>query len=152
MLLSNKGMTKEFAQLFDRDIRRLYKEMESYTSEEIIWQKVESISNPAGNLCLHLVGNLNEYIGRILGQNPYQRDRPYEFSAVNVPQKELLSMVEKTREVVVKTLESLEFHKLNEIYPENVLGYEMTVSYFLIHLEGHLNYHLGQINYHRRIL
>ncbi len=145
-------MTKEFAQLFDRDIRRLYKEIESYTSEELIWQKTESISNSGGNLCLHLIGNLNEYIGRILGSNSYQRDRPLEFSTTNVPQKELLTMVEKTRQVVVKTLENLDFEKLKEIYPENVLGFEMTVSYFLIHLEGHLNYHLGQINYHRRIL
>ncbi len=152
MLLSNKEMTKEFAQLFDRDIRRLYKEMESYTSEELIWQKTEGIANSGGNLCLHLMGNLSEYIGRILGNNPYQRDRPLEFSATNIHKIELLTMVEKTREIVVKTLKNLDFEKLNEIYPENVLGYEMTVSYFLIHLEGHLNYHLGQINYHRRIL
>ena len=145
-------MTTEFAQLFDRDIRRLYKEMESYPSEQLIWQKTEGIANSGGNLCLHLMGNLNEYIGRILGNNPYQRDRPHEFSAMDIPQKELLTIIEETRENVVKTLENLDFEKLNELYPENVLGYEMTVSYFLIHLEGHLNYHLGQINYHRRIL
>ena len=145
-------MTKERAQLFDRDIRRLYKEMESYTSEELIWQKAEGISNAGGNLCLHVMGNLNEYIGRILGGNPYERDRPLEFSATNIPQKELLMRIEATREIIVETLENLDFEQLNEIYPENVLGYDMTVSYFLIHLEGHLNYHLGQINYHRRIL
>jgi uncharacterized damage-inducible protein DinB len=145
-------MTKEFAQLFDRDIRRLYKEVESYSSEGLIWQKVEGISNSGGNLCLHLMGNLNEYIGRILGNNPYQRNRPLEFSATDIPKTELLTMVEATRENVVKTLENMDFEQLNEIYPENVLGYEMTVSYFLIHLNGHLNYHLGQINYHRRIL
>ena len=145
-------MTTEFAQLFDRDIRRLYKEVESYSSEGLIWQKAEGISNSGGNLCLHLMGNLNEYIGRILGNNPYQRNRSLEFSATDIPKTELLTMVEKTRENVVKTLENMDFEKLNEIYPENVLGYDMTVSYFLIHLNGHLNYHLGQINYHRRIL
>lgn len=145
-------MTTEFAQLFDRDIRRLYKEMESYPSEQLIWQKTAGIANSGGNLCLHLMGNLNEYIGRILGNNPYQRDRPHEFSAMDIPQKELLTMIDETRKSVVKTLENLDFEKLNELYPENVLGYDMTVSYFLIHLEGHLNYHLGQINYHRRIL
>ena len=145
-------MTTEFAQLFDRDIRRLYKEMESYPSEQLIWQKTAGIANSGGNLCLHLMGNLNEYIGRILGNNPYQRDRSHEFSEMDIPQKELLTMIEETRESVVKTFENLDFEKLNELYPENVLGYDMTVSYFLIHLEGHLNYHLGQINYHRRIL
>lgn len=145
-------MTKEFAQLFSRDISRLYKEIESYTSEDLIWQKAEGISNSGGNLCLHLMGNLNEYIGRILGNNPYQRDRPNEFSATNIPQMELLTSIEATREVIVKTLENVDAEKLKAKYPENVLGYDMTVSYFLIHLEGHLNYHLGQINYHRRIL
>lgn len=145
-------MINEFSQLFDRDIRRLYKEIESYTAEELIWQKTEGIANSGGNLCLHLMGNLNEYIGRILGGNPYKRDRPLEFSATNIPQGELLSRIESTRLIIVRTLENLEADKLKDKYPENVLGYDMTVSYFLIHLEGHLNYHLGQINYHRRIL
>ncbi len=145
-------MTNEFSQLFDRDIRRLYSEIESYSTEELIWQKAEGIANSGGNLCLHLMGNLNEYIGRILGKNPYIRDRPLEFSATNIPQKELLSRIESTRATIVQTLDHLEMNKLKDKYPENVLGYDMTVSYFLIHLEGHLNYHLGQINYHRRIL
>lgn len=145
-------MTKEFARLFDRDLNRLRKEIENYHDAAALWQKVEGISNPAGNLCLHLIGNLNEYIGRIIGNHPYERNRPLEFSATDVPKTELLRMVEDTQAKVVKTLEELPFDRLGETYPEEVLGYPMTISYFLIHLNGHLNYHLGQINYHRRIL
>lgn len=145
-------MNNEFARLFERDINRLYKEIEAYQDEIDLWKKVEGINNPAGNLCLHLMGNLNEYIGRILGKNAYKRDRPYEFSAVDIPQNDLLKRIQITKSIIVKTLENLSIEQLSERYPEDVLGYEMTVSYFLIHLEGHLNYHLGQINYHRRIL
>jgi uncharacterized damage-inducible protein DinB len=138
--------------LFNRDLTRLYKEIEAYTDEAVIWQKAEGISNPTGNLCLHLVGNLKEYIGRQIGQIPYQRDRPLEFLATGVSQKELLAMVENTQEVVETALKTMKNEQLADIYTENVLGYEMTVGYFLVHLNGHLNYHLGQINYHRRLL
>jgi hypothetical protein len=138
--------------LFNRDLNRLYKEIEAYTDEAIIWQKAEGITNPAGNLCLHLVGNLNEYIGRQIGRIPYQRNRPLEFSATGVPQTELLTMVKNTQEVVEMALIDMRKSDFLDKYPENVLGYDMTVHYFLVHLNGHLNYHLGQINYHRRIL
>lgn len=145
-------MKNTFITLFNRDLNRLYKEIEAYSDEAVLWQHAEGISNPAGNLCLHLVGNLNEYIGRQIGRMPYQRNRPLEFSATGVNQKELLTMIENTQEVVEMALNSMRNEQLSDIYPENVLGYEMTVHYFLVHLSGHLNYHLGQINYHRRIL
>lgn len=145
-------MKNTFITLFNRDLNRLYKEIEAYNDEAVLWQRAEGISNPAGNLCLHLIGNLNEYIGRQIGRMPYQRNRPLEFSATGVNQKELLTMIENTQEVVEMALNSMRNEQLSDIYPENVLGYEMTVHYFLVHLSGHLNYHLGQINYHRRIL
>ena len=145
-------MKNTFITLFNRDLNRLYKEIESYADESVIWQKAEGISNPAGNLCLHLVGNLNEYIGRQIGEIPYQRNRPLEFSATNISKKELLEMIQATQKNVEIALKTMENAQLSAIYPENVLGYEMTVHYFLVHLNGHLNYHLGQINYHRRLL
>ncbi len=145
-------MKNNFITLFNRDLKRLHNEIEAYSDEAVLWQKVEGISNPAGNLCLHLVGNLNEYIGRQLGGIPYERNRPLEFSATDVPQKDLLLMIQKTQEVVENALNPLVNEQFQAKYPENVLGYDMTVHYFLVHLNGHLNYHLGQINYHRRIL
>ena len=145
-------MKNTFITLFNRDLNRLYKDIEAYTDEALLWQQAEGISNSAGNLCLHLVGNLNEYIGRQIGQTPYQRNRPLEFSATGVSQKDLLARVKNTQEVVEKTLNSMKNEQLSDKYPENVMGYDMTVLYFLVHLNGHLNYHLGQINYHRRIL
>ena len=145
-------MKNTFIPLFNRDLTRLYKEIEAYTDELILWQNAEGISNPAGNLCLHLIGNLNEYIGRQLGQIPYERNRPLEFSATNIPKKDLLEMILATQKVVEASIKKLKTKQYKEKYPENVLGYDMTVHYFLVHLNGHLNYHLGQINYHRRLL
>jgi hypothetical protein len=145
-------MKNDFITLFNRDLQRLYNEIDAYTEEAVLWKKAEGISNPAGNLCLHLIGNLNEYIGRQLGHIPYQRNRPYEFSAVDVPKQDLLNMLKTTQEVVEKSLKPLKIKQFQGKYPENVLGYDMTVHYFLVHLNGHLNYHLGQINYHRRLL
>lgn len=151
-IFNEKRMKNSFITLFNRDLNRLYKEIEAYTNEAVLWQRAEGITNPAGNLCLHLVGNLNEYIGRQIGQIPYQRNRPHEFSATDISKKELLEMVQATQKVVEMALETMANVQLSAIYPENVLGYEMTVHYFLVHLNGHLNYHLGQINYHRRLL
>ena len=145
-------MKNSFITLFNRDLNRLYKEIEAYTDDSILWQKAEGIANPAGNLCLHLVGNLNEYVGRQIGRIPYKRNRPLEFSATDLSQKELLIMIRNTQEVVEMALNSLKNEELSDKYPENVMGYDMTIHYFLVHLNGHLNYHLGQINYHRRIL
>jgi hypothetical protein len=148
----NLTMKNTFIALYNRDLKRLYKEIEAYNSDAFLWQKIEGITNPAGNLTLHLIGNLSEYIGRQLGEIPYQRDRPYEFSATGLSKDALLQMIQKTQNVVEKALNDLEIKQFDNKYPENVLGYDMTIHYFLVHLNGHLNYHLGQINYHRRIL
>ncbi|MBL7817751.1 MAG: DinB family protein [Saprospiraceae bacterium] len=145
-------MKNAFISLYNRDLNRLYKEIAAYSDETVLWQKAEGIANPAGNLCLHLVGNLKEYMGRQIGRIPYERNRPLEFSATGIAQKELLAMIESTKEVVEMALSSMRNDDFSDKYPENVLGYDMTVHYFLVHLSGHLNYHLGQINYHRRLL
>jgi len=144
-------MIQEIYKLFERDLTKLYQEIESYQNEESLWLVKEGINNSAGNLALHLVGNLRTYIGKNLGGFEYIRNREAEFSAKNIPQEMLLKMIEETKSIVLKTLESLEIKSLEEIYQEETLGYEMTTHYFLIHLYGHLNYHLGQINYHRRL-
>ena len=102
---------------------------------------------------------MNEFIGRQLGQIPYQRNRPLEFSATGVPRQELLTKISDTQKVVEKALNNYKSNSFSrgdsfgkDKYPENVLGYDMSVHYFLVHLTAHLNYHLGQIDYHRRFL
>lgn len=145
-------MKTAISKLFQRDLKVLYKEIEAYKNEADIWKVKEGISNSGGNLALHLVGNLKTYIGKNLGGIPYIRNREAEFSSKNIAQSLLLSSILETEQIILQTLENVSENSLSAIYPEEVLGYEMTTEYFLIHLHGHLTYHLGQINYHRRII
>ena len=139
-------------QLFKSDLEKLQTEISSYTDEMNLWKISGDIKNSGGNLCLHLCGNLQHFIGAVLGNSGYVRKRDAEFSKKNVPVKELVKEVELTITAVENTLNHLKEERLGQKYPRNVFGYEMTTEYFLIHLAAHLNYHLGQINYHRRLL
>lgn len=145
-------MQKALIQLFQRDILNLYKEIEAYKDETTLWQTVAGINNSGGNLALHLVGNLKTYFGKNLGNTGYVRNREAEFSLKNIPREELLKAINETYSIVTKVIENLSDEQFEATYPENVLGYEMTTKHFAIHLHGHLTYHVGQINYHRRIL
>lgn len=138
--------------LFNRDLNKLKIEIASYQTENQIWAIDKNISNSAGNLCLHLMGNINTYIGAELGKTGYIRDRPLEFSLKDIPKSELISKIDATILVVNNTLDSLTEADLEAVYPEIVFEKEMTTGYFLVHLSTHLAYHLGQINYHRRLI
>ncbi len=138
--------------LFNRDLNKLKDEIESYQNENTIWITDKNISNSAGNLCLHLIGNLNTYIGAEIGKTGYVRNRPLEFSLKDIPKAELISKIENTIEVINNSLDSLTEKDLEQTYPQIVFEKEMTTGFFLIHLSTHLAYHLGQINYHRRLL
>ncbi|CCH02914.1 hypothetical protein FAES_4915 [Fibrella aestuarina BUZ 2] len=138
--------------LFLRDLDRLKTELESYQNETAIWKIDGQIANSAGNLCLHLVGNLNTYIGGELGQSGYVRDRPAEFSRKDVPRAELIQLVENTAIMIEQTLSNVPEQQLAEEYPLLVFAEKTSTAYLLVHLTTHLAYHLGQINYHRRLL
>ena len=139
-------------QLFDRDIEKLRLEIESFTNQENLWKTEGNISNSAGNLVLHLIGNLNHFIGAVIGNTGYVRNREAEFDDKKIDRKALLKMITDTKVVVSSSLESFNRKKLHDTYPIQVFGEDMTYEFFLIHLVAHLNYHLGQINYLRRIL
>lgn len=145
-------ITESLQSLYTRDLNKLKAEIEAYQNEEILWKTDKNISNSAGNLCLHLVGNLNTYIGAQLGNSGYIRQRDLEFSLKDIPRAELIQQIEKTIDVIFFSLGKITEEDLKKDYPTEPLGYTMTTEYFLIHLYGHLHYHVGQINYHRRLL
>lgn len=138
--------------IFSRDLIKLKTEIELYKTEANLWLVEKSIANSAGNLCLHLTGNLRAFIGAQLGNTGYIRHRDLEFSSKNIPKAELISQIEETIMVVSQTLNKLTEEDLNREYPVVVFAEKMTTGYFLVHLATHLGYHLGQINYHRRLL
>ncbi len=138
--------------LFKRDLTKLKVEIESYQKESNIWITADGISNSAGNLCLHLVGNINGFIGAQMGKTGYVRQRELEFSLKDVPRTELIKQIEATLLMIDSVLDNITAEQFEALYPIEVFGYPMSTEYFLIHLATHLDYHLGQINYHRRLL
>ncbi len=145
-------MINILSQLFQRDLEKLKTEITSYNDEKKMWEVSGEIKNSAGNLCLHVCGNLQHFVGAVIGKSSYVRKRDLEFSKKNVPVEEMVKGIDKTLEVVKQTLNELKEEKLDETFPINVFGEEMTTGFFLTHLTTHLSYHLGQINYHRRLL
>ena len=138
--------------IFKRDLEKLKQEIASYRDESNLWKVDKSIANSSGNLCLHLVGNLNTYIGAEIGKTGYVRNRDLEFSLKNIPQAQLVKMIEDTIVVVEDGLSKLNENDLEREYPLLVFKEKTSTGYFLIHLAAHLGYHLGQVNYHRRLL
>ena len=138
--------------LFKRDLSKLKNEIELYRNEQKIWHAEKGIANTAGNLCLHLVGNLNAYIGAEIGKTGYVRQRDLEFSLKNISRQELIQKIDGTIMMVDQSLAPIKEEELEKEYPLLVFEEKTTVGFFLIHLATHLSYHLGQINYHRRLL
>lgn len=138
--------------LFTRDLKRLRTEIEMYRNEENIWKVKGNITNSAGNLCLHLIGNLNTYIGNEISKTGYARNRESEFSLRNIPKAELLDKIDNTIDVINVALHNLNESDLDLEFPILVFDEKTSVAYLLMHLTTHLTYHLGQINYHRRFV
>ena len=142
----------ELASLFTRDLNRLRKQIASFSNDEALWQTLPGVINPAGNLALHLEGNLREYVGRQLGQQPYNRTRDLEFSLKGLSRDEVGSRLEELSQTIPSIIERLSLDQMEMEYPQVVLDVAMTTQQFLFHLYGHLNWHLGQIDYLRRML
>lgn len=145
-------LTKNLIKLFKRDLTKLKEEIQLYNKESNLWITDKLVSNSAGNLALHLVGNLNHFIGTALGNTGYVRQRDLEFSLKNISVEELIKQINDTIMVVENTLSSLTQSDLDKEYEKNPFKEKITTEYFLLHLSMHLAYHLGQVNYHRRLL
>jgi uncharacterized damage-inducible protein DinB len=145
-------ITDALALLFERDLQKLKTEIELYKAEENIWLIKDGIGNSSGNLCLHLIGNLSHFIGAMLGNTGYVRHREDEFSLKNIPRQDLVTNIENCRLIVKNTLAKLTAADLEKEFPQQVFEKSITTEMMLMHLTTHLTYHLGQINYHRRLL
>lgn len=145
-------MLKEaLIEIFERDLNRLSNEINLYKDENNLWVTKAGISNSGGNLCLHLLGNLNYYIGTGLGHTGYVRYREDEFALKNIPCADLVINIQNCILVVKKSLANLSEAALEKDFPIDVFGKPVSTVFMLVHLTTHLTYHLGQINYHRRL-
>ena len=145
-------LTDVLTQLFERDLNKLKQEIEQYASDGELWKTAGDAPNSGGNLCLHLCGNLRHFIGFVLGGSGYVRDRDLEFTDTGVSRDELFVRIDATLEEVKAGLAKLSPDDLEKEYPIDVFGHSMTTGWFVTHLATHFSYHLGQINYHRRLI
>ncbi|MBK9792154.1 MAG: DUF1572 family protein [Sphingobacteriales bacterium] len=146
-------MVKEaLLEIFERDLGKLKEEISLYTNENNLWKTEKQISNSGGNLALHLIGNLNHFIGATLGNTGYVRERDNEFSDKNIPVQKILDNIDATIIVVKNTLSNLTAEDFEKVFPLEKHGQIVKTDFMLLHLLAHLEYHLGQINYHRRLI
>lgn len=138
--------------LYTRDLNKLKNELSAYKTESNIWILDKEIPNSAGNLALHLVGNLRAFIGAEIGKTGYIRKREEEFSLKGVPREDILAEIDLTITEINQALDQLTTEDLKGEYPLKIFKEKMSTEYFLVHLVSHLGYHLGQLNYHRRLL
>lgn len=140
--------------VFEKDLGRITAEINQYPTDESLWEVASGITNSGGNLTLHICGNLQHFIGALLGETGYVRDRPAEFASKGYTRSELLELIDTTHDSIVQSMNKMSPGDLDSEYPVNApFGPEnMTIIQALVILAAHLNYHLGQINYHRRLL
>ena len=82
--------TKELNLLFQRDLSKLIEELNAYSDERNIWRIDQGISNSAGNLILHLIGNVKQFFGLDLCGIAFVRDRDSEFLPSELSRADLL--------------------------------------------------------------
>jgi hypothetical protein len=115
-----------------------------------VWKTAPGVANAAGTLALHLEGGLRHFIGHRIGKIEYQRDRPLEFSARGVERDELIARIEAVKASIPTVIAGLSESQLDELDPGNGTDKTLSTRQWLIHLYGHLSYHVGQIDYLRR--
>lgn len=141
-----------FGGVIVRDLRALRREVEAFSDERDLWRVPPGVANPTGTLALHLAGNIQHYVGAVLGKTGYVRDRAAEFARRDVPRAEILAQIDAAVASVERGLAALGDADLDTDYPEPVGGHTVTAGEWLVHLVAHLGYHLGQVDYHRRLV
>jgi hypothetical protein len=146
--------TSDFAWLLSNGLNKLKDEVAAYKDENDLWIVEKNIANSAGHLTQHLVGNLKHFVGKHMGQVPYHRERDREFNERQFDRSRLLNMIDETIATIEKALAGRDASFLEIPFPEEAVKVKegQTNGFMLAHLYAHLNYHLGQINYHRRLL
>jgi len=135
-----------------RDLDTVRREVLAYPDDGALWARPDGVPNSAGTLALHLAGNLHHYLGAVLGGDDYVRDREEEFAARDLSREKVADRVTLARAAVDRALSALHPDRLGLPFPGGLSAGEVPTGLFLMHLTTHLAYHLGQMDYHRRMV
>lgn len=142
----------DLSRVLVRDLRTLAAELDAYPDDASVWACPPGIPNSAGTLVLHLAGNLRHFVGARLGGTGYVRDRAAEFAARGLSRADLRALVDAAAVEVGAALAGLDPRRLDDEFPDAIGGVRLATGRFLLHLVAHTGYHLGQIDYHRRMV
>lgn len=145
------ALAGRIAAVLVRDLRALGREIAAYPTDADVWRTAPGVPNSGGTLALHLTGNIQHFIGAVLGRTGYVRNRDAEFARRDVPRAELQEEVERAIQAVQAGLARLSDADLERDYPLSIVGKTVTTGDYLLHLATHFTYHLGQLDYHRRL-
>jgi hypothetical protein len=147
-------MTDQYIWLFRKGLDKTKEELLAYTDEETLWLIRGEIKNSSGNLAQHLVGNLKLFVGKTMGGIDYMRERDREFNERQFTREQLITLLEETATIIERSLTGKDTAFLDVPFPQEVVSIkeDQTYGFMLTYLYAHLNYHLGQINYHRRLI
>jgi uncharacterized damage-inducible protein DinB len=126
--------------------------VEAYSADDLLWRRVPGLTNVGGTLVLHIAGNVQHFLGARLGGTGYVRHRDAEFARRDVTRPTMLAELDRAAEAVRAGLSGLHDSQLADEFPDLIGGMRFRTGDYLLHLTTHLAYHLGQVDYHRRMV
>jgi hypothetical protein len=145
-------LSADLARSLVRELEGFKRELAQFPDDETVWNTTTGITNSAGNLALHLAGNLQYFIGSVLGGTGYTRNREAEFGRRSGSREDIYRELDAAIAVVRRVLPAISPETLAAEFPEPVMGLTFRTSAFLVHLCAHAGFHLGQAGYLRRIV
>lgn len=146
--MPTRDFTKPLIAQAERVLRQVYlprivRCLEKLSPEQIWWRPNQA-ANSAGNLVLHLAGNVRQWIISGLGGAPDVRQRDKEFAERSpLPRRVLLGRLQQTVEEACRVLRKLSAEDLARAY--SIQGYRVTGLAATYHVAEHFSHHAGQI-------
>ena len=145
-------VASDVGRVLKRDVLGLRHEIEMFPEDAGLWAVVPGITNSAGTLGLHVAGNIQYFVGAVLGGSGYVRNRDAEFSLRGLNRAEVMAELARAEAEIEPALLPLDDAALAAPFPVALKGIAMPTSRFLIGLAVHTAFHLGQAGYLRRVL
>jgi hypothetical protein len=145
-------ITSLLIELYNNELDKLNDELMAYESDELIWKTIGDNKISAGNNCLIISGTLQQYIGSMIGEYEYMRNKEAELKAKNMSKERLAEEISNTRKVVIATLEEVSKMDLMKVFPTTEFKEPVITEFYLLHLLKTLGFYNGQIAFHRQLI
>ena len=148
----NETVANGLAAYYEYVAKDLHRWVDALTNEQF-WRKPYPYGNSVGHLVLHLTGNLSYYIGALVAETGYVRDRDKEFTDTHPPHKdEALRAFDQTVAMVVATIRKQSEEDWAKAYTAEREPEAQNRFQVFVRCAGHAYHHVGQIVYLSREL